>query len=52
MKQIFKKLICLLFGHDDPAFAFFGFIPDNELYERWKNWDRNCQRCNKKLLTN
>jgi hypothetical protein len=44
-----EKIICALFGHKDPIFAGVGFVSQDKLYENWKNWERNCERCDKNL---
>lgn len=44
-----KKLICILFGHDDPVLDGAGIVDQDELYEHWKSSIRNCRRCDRSI---
>lgn len=44
-----KKIICFLFGHNDPVMTGLGIISQEELYQNWLHWNRSCKRCGKNL---
>lgn len=44
-----KKLVCFLIGHDDPILYGIGIVKKDALYRLWRDAERSCRRCGKKL---